>query len=190
MLTIFLAMLDTPDEQSMFTELYETYRGQMLSTAVSILHDEQLAEDAVNQAFLKLIKSFSKIKGFSGNQTRQYLVSIVRNVAIDMYNKRQKIIEVSFDEAYDLSGRIVDDSFIAQLEYNELLNVVEKLPEIYFDALFLSSQFGFTVREIADTLNLSISGVKLRLMRGRQKLSALLKEVKAECNRDTSSTTL
>jgi len=178
MLYIFLAMLESPEEKKKFTELYQENRSLMFSVAQGILRDEYLAEDAVDQAFLKLIRSFKQIEDFSCNQTRDYLVIIVKHVAIDMYNERRRIVEVSFDEAYDMNNRPMDDPFIAQLDYDQLLEVIDQLPEIYYEALFMSSQLGFSVKEIASSLNLSSSAVKLRLMRARQKLSAMLEEVK------------
>ena len=44
---IYLSLLDSPEEQSKFTQLYKTYRYTMMYTADNILHDHQLAEDAV-----------------------------------------------------------------------------------------------------------------------------------------------
>jgi len=178
MLYIFLAMLESPEEKKKFSELYREYRSRMFSVAHGILRDKHLAEDAVNQAFLKLIKSFKKIEDFSCNQTQDYLVVIVKNVAIDMYNGRRRIVEVSFDEAYDMDNKPMDDPLIEQLGYDALLEVIKQLPEIYCETLYLSSQLGFSVNEIARSLNLSSSAVKQRLMRARQKLSALLEEMK------------
>jgi len=171
-------MLDSPEEKKKFEELYQEYKNLMFSVAYGILRDEHLGEDAVDQAFLKLIRSFNKIENFSCNQTRDYLVTIVKNVAIDMYNKRHRIVEVPFDEAYDIDSKLMDDPIIAKLGYNQLVEVIKKLPEIYCETLYLSSQLGLSVNEIASSLNLSSSAVKLRLMRARQKLSAMLEAVK------------
>ena len=50
---ILLMMVDTPEEKRKFVILYENYRYLMLKVAVDILHDYQLAEDAVQEAFGK-----------------------------------------------------------------------------------------------------------------------------------------
>lgn len=174
MLIFFLSMLETAEDKQEFAELYEANRDRMFCIAKSILHDEYLAEDAVNQAFLKLIYVFSKIKDFSCNQMRNYLVIIVRNTSIDIYNKREKIVEVSFDESYATDDQYEDAAFGIPLEYSEVVEAIDRLPEIYSEALYLSYYAGLSVNEIARSLNLSVSAVKQRLMRARSKLRAML----------------
>lgn len=56
MLTLYLSMLDT-EEKSKMEELYNTYKGLMLHIAFDILKDYDLANDALHDAFLKMIKS-------------------------------------------------------------------------------------------------------------------------------------
>lgn len=51
---ILLMMVDTPEEKRKFVILYERYRYLMLKVAVDILHDYQLAEDAVQEAFVRV----------------------------------------------------------------------------------------------------------------------------------------
>ena len=177
MLLFLLAMLETPEEKQKFTELYEANRDRMFSVAKGILRDEQLAEDAVQQAFLRLIRYPKKIESFSCNQARNYLVVIVRNTAIDMYNRRRRIAEVPFDDSY---GTHEDGELTVTLENDELLEAVDQLPEIYSEALYLSYYLGLSVNEIAGSLHLSDGAVKLRLMRARQKLRVILEGVDAK----------
>lgn len=174
MLPIFLSMLETPEEKQLFTELYEANRRLMLSVAMKILRDEHLAEDAVNQAFMKLISNFKTCEENSRNQTKNYWVIISRSAAIDIYNERRKIAEIPLDEAHDLNDRYEEDTFASKVDFDHLIETIDKLPEMYCDILYLSYILGFSVKEIASMLDISISAVKQRLMRARQKLSALL----------------
>ena len=64
MLPIYLSMLDGDDEKSKFESLYLTYRKLMFHVANGILNDEGLAEDAVHQAFLKILENFDKVRNF------------------------------------------------------------------------------------------------------------------------------
>ena len=57
---IYLQMLDTPEEKSKFETLYYTHRRTMLHIAMQILKDHQLAENAVQEAFIRLAKNFLK----------------------------------------------------------------------------------------------------------------------------------
>ena len=67
MLLFLLAMLETTEEKQKFAELYEANRDRMFSVAKGILRDNHLAEDAVQQAFLRLIRYPKKIESFSCN---------------------------------------------------------------------------------------------------------------------------
>ena len=58
---IYLQMLETPEEKSKFEQLYLEYKGLMFHVAYEILHNEQDAEDAVHQAFVKIAENIKKI---------------------------------------------------------------------------------------------------------------------------------
>ena len=75
MLQLYLQLLDTEEEKQGFELLYETYRKLMHWVANNILHDEKLAEDAVHEAFLRIIKNFHKINDF---QFLRYLWQIIK----------------------------------------------------------------------------------------------------------------
>ena len=47
---LYLQMLETPEEKSLFEQIYLEYRGLMYHVAYEILHNDQDAEDAVHQA--------------------------------------------------------------------------------------------------------------------------------------------
>ncbi len=56
----YLSLLDTEEEKSKFEQLYYQYRKLMYLCAWEVLRDEQLAEDAVHEAFIKLTKYLKK----------------------------------------------------------------------------------------------------------------------------------
>ena len=51
---IYLMMIDSPEEQSKFEKVYLTYKGLMYHTAYKVLNNEEDAEDAVHNAFVKI----------------------------------------------------------------------------------------------------------------------------------------
>ena len=60
MLMLYMSMLDTQEEKSKFEEIYIQYRKLMFVCAKSILKDDALAEDAVHNAFIKIIRHLQK----------------------------------------------------------------------------------------------------------------------------------
>ena len=87
---IYMMMLETPEEKSLFEQIYLEYRGLMFHVAYEILHNEQDAEDAVHQAFVKIAENIKKIDDPMCPKTHSYVVTIVEHQAIDQYRRLQK----------------------------------------------------------------------------------------------------
>ena len=68
--------------------LYREYRTPMFRIALAILRDEGLAEDAVQQSFLKIFQNFEKIDRTDCNKTRSFIVILMKNTAIDLYRRQ------------------------------------------------------------------------------------------------------
>ena len=58
MLNIFLSLIDSDEDKAKFSNLYEQYKNLMFYIARDILKDEHLAEDAVQEAFIRIAKNF------------------------------------------------------------------------------------------------------------------------------------
>ena len=54
---VYLAMIDSPEDQLKFERIYEKYRYLMLHVAKQILQNHHDAEDAVHQAFISIIEN-------------------------------------------------------------------------------------------------------------------------------------
>ena len=90
-------MLNGQEDKNKFELLYEKYRKLMFYIANNILNDEYLAEDAVHQTFIK-IKNLDKIDDVSCHKTKSFIVIMVRNTAINMYNRRKRTSVIPFDK--------------------------------------------------------------------------------------------
>lgn len=58
---MYLMMIDSPEKESKFKKIYTTYGGLMYHVAYKILNNEEDAEDAVHDAFIKIAENISKI---------------------------------------------------------------------------------------------------------------------------------
>lgn len=82
MLSLYLAALESDGDKKQFRELYRRYHRVMERTALAVLHDPHDAEEAVQEAFLRVIENFSKIYEIPCKDLGGWLVIIVRNEAI------------------------------------------------------------------------------------------------------------
>lgn len=72
-MVLFLALLDTQEEQEKFREIYENYRHFMWYIAQQKLKDTHLAEDAVQEAFLALTRHLDKVEDAHSPERRNFL---------------------------------------------------------------------------------------------------------------------
>lgn len=180
---IYLQMLDTPEEKSKFETLYYTHRRTMLHIAMQILKDHQLAEDAVQEAFIRLAKNFSKIGQVDCPRTRLFVVIIVRNISFTMRTEQQKQIVVEVPETTVPMEYDLEEEVLGRIAYEEVLTVIQELPLIYRDILYLQCVEEYKLTEISKLIGIGIEAVKKRAQRGRK---MLLEQLTEEHNDDYS----
>lgn len=165
--------MPTDDLARRMEELYRQYRSPMFRVALAVLRDEGLAEDAVQQAFLKIFRNFSKIDWADCNKTRSFIVILVRNTAIDLYRRRKRENVISFEE---LERPLpdweepVDERVISSLEGETAARLLAGLDEKHRNLLILRYYHGYRNKEIAELLGMTQAQVALGLHRGKERL--------------------
>lgn len=176
---LFLTMLDSDADRSKFVQLYHKYRYFLWYLARERLQDDHLAEDAVQETFLALTRHMDKIGSVESVATRNFLATIVKNKAMDLWRKRQGITEeeeISPKQEAEVSGEDVLDQYLAQESYERILQAVRQLDEIYRIVFEYKYLHELSDREIADLLDVTPKVVNVRIFRARKKLQNLLRE--------------
>ncbi|QQK08959.1 RNA polymerase sigma factor [Miniphocaeibacter halophilus] len=159
-----------------FEKVYKQYKNLMFSVSFYILKDKMLAEDAVQQAFIKIIEIFNKIEFENCNKTRNLFVLICKNISINMYNSRKNKAAINLEES--IFNNLKDPK--SQLDYDNIENEVEgaikSLPSIYSDVIYCKYVLGYSNSEISKLLNISVGNVRQRISRGKEKLRKILIE--------------
>ncbi len=163
MLILYLQMLDTQEEKIRFEQIYQMYRGLMYHVADNILHNRQDAEDAVHNAFLRIIKHFSKFRNTPSTDHAPQIVVIVKNEAISILRKKQNTIPL---EDWDGCAETSE----AAADYHALVDSFTRLPQTYRAAMEMKLLLGYSDGEIAVKLGLSKTAVSTRISRGRRLL--------------------
>lgn len=173
MLLFYLSLIDTPEDKLKFEKIYEKYRKLMMYVALKILNNRDLSEDAVHDAFLKIIYHLDEIEEISCHKTKAYIVIVIRCTALDILKKEKKYEAFNFDEAEEY--QISDSNITDNLTFDEIIEKVKQLPKIYYDVLALKIYQELSDKEIAVILNISHSAVRKRLQRARAILGKTLK---------------
>lgn len=174
MLIFYLQLIDSKEEKSKFESLYLTYRNLMLNRAYDILHDTGLAEDAVHNAFLRILKNPQKIIDVNSIKSKAFVMIIAENEAKRIYNKEHRATFVNLNED------IMESGFEEKLEDDFNVHIIKKrieqLPDIYTDVFILKYFNDLTDKQIASTLSISVSAVRKRLLRGKHLLLSNIKD--------------
>lgn len=165
MLYVYLNMLETEEERSKFTKLYNKYAKLMKYVAMQKLGDEQLAEDAVHNAFLNIIRSFCTIDEVECHKTKRLLVIVTENAAVDILRSRSRHPLTSFEELEPVLS--VEPDLLEGLVLEELTDRIAALPSIYRDVLELKAYHGLNDKQIAVALDVGHATVRKRLQRAR-----------------------
>ncbi len=171
----FFMDIESNDDRDKVIRLYKNYRRLMYKEAYGILQDRILAEDAVHDSFVKVIKNLHKINERNCPQTRNYLVTICRNTAIDMKKGKLPLSgydedpdNISFEEKGDISDTL--DVVIKKETLDEIAEAIEALDPIYRDVFLLRRVQNHSREEIAEIMNISVEAVKKRLTRAKRKI--------------------
>lgn len=176
MISTALALLETDEQRNVLSEFYQKYKDRFYAIAYSKLHGKAAAEDAVQEAFLRIVDKPENFFKIEHNKRVAYADVIVRNVAIDMFNKNNahELEELTDDVSNENYAPGVEDTVIGSVSKNELLAFILKLPVLQRDILNLKVIFELSNSEIAQKLNVSENVVRQRLYQARKSISAFL----------------
>lgn len=144
-----------------FERLYRQYAGRVNGLCLRMTRDPDLAEDCVQDAFIRAWKALPKFEGRSAFGT--WLHRIAVNVVLE---KRRAPVEreIPVDDTAEYSEPLVFDSL---LETAELEAVVASLPTGARDVLVLSGIYGYDHAEVAEMLGIAVGTCKAQLHRAR-----------------------
>lgn len=177
MLQLYLALIDEEWDLIRFEEAYYEYKGLLHYIAKKILQDEHRAEDAVQEAFLRIAKNFHKVGNIKTTSTKNFFILITRRVCLNLLERKEKFStateeEISFFENSYTPG-CLPDSFAGEAE---LIRQILSLPESARSVLYLQTVYGFNAKETANLLGISVGAVWKRTSRARAILKKELEE--------------
>mgnify|MGYP002282969079 FL=1 len=177
MLQLYLALIDEEWDLIRFEEAYYEYKGLLHYIAKKILQDEHRAEDAVQEAFLRIAKNFHKVGNVKTTSTKNFFILITRRVCLNLLEREEKFStateeEISLFENSYTPGSL-PDSFAGEAE---LIRQILNLPESMRSVLYLQAVYGFNAKETANLLGISVGAVWKRTSRARVILKKELEE--------------
>lgn len=174
----FLLTIQDENLRNRLEEIYIRYKKDAYWIAVKILHDKFEAEDVVHEAIIKISSIIEKDEGLDCNKIKGLIVIIVRNLSINIYNRRKKIVTSTYDGSFEnLADNLNLNEEIIQLEQAKLIaDLLAEINPTYADIITLKYYHEYSNSEISQLLNISEGNVRTRLLRARLAIKKILEQ--------------
>ncbi len=162
-----------------FVELSKRHANRVFQSAYRVTGNRQDAEDALQDAFLN---AFTHMKNFEGRSSfSTWLTRIAINSALMILRKKRNCYEIPIDGG-DGGGENfatceprcpMDDPeshYVRGERHNSLRKAIHQLPPVYREVIQLRQAKERSVREIAQSLGITVSAVKSRMSRAKSAL--------------------
>jgi RNA polymerase sigma-70 factor (ECF subfamily) len=173
-----LVALLKSEDQSAFAYLYDNYSGALNGIIYKMIGDKELAEDVLQEAFLKIWNNISTYDSAKG-RLFTWMLQITRNVTIDTirsksYKKQSKILnkENSVDQVRDNDRNVNPEANFDALGIRKQLSLLKTDYKQIIDLAYFE---GLTQDEISKKLDVPLGTVKTRMRTALMELRKILK---------------
>ena len=158
--------LDGPGVEAAFAQLYDRYGRTVFGVGLKILGDRSLAEELIQEVFLKVWRSSGTFDPSRGSFST-WLYRVTRSVALDLYRKRANRVHPVFDGDSHLAAmrdrsagpqEIVDESWLSW----RVSRALEVLDAPHREVIELAYFGGLSQREISERTGVPLGTVKTR----------------------------
>ncbi len=153
--------------------LYRKYAADMYKVCLMYADDKADASDILQESFIKIFKNINKFR-FEGS-LRGWIRRTVVHTAINAYNKKQRDTQVVVPMAESGEVDATIDSIVGQLEANDIIKLVNSLPQRAKEVLKLYAIEGYKHQEIAKILGITEGTSKSQFSRAKKMLQNSIK---------------
>lgn len=171
-----LIQLAKQKNQKSQTRLINIFWVDVFSFVMKKVQDENIADELTVSVFSKVL---AKLDLYDADfQFKTWILTIAQNTVIDYWRKKSRENEDStdnFDEYRNQFARSPEELLISAEDHQQIVSVIESLDANYQQIIRLRFFEEKSIKEIAEELNLTVANTKIRIMRAKKLLAALLK---------------
>jgi RNA polymerase sigma factor (sigma-70 family) len=168
-------------DQAAFTFLLNHYWNEVYGFMLKRIENEASAEDITIETFSK---AFDKIASYNPEfQFNTWLISIAKNVHIDLLRKKKSslFVEITDKEdqkAYNIADTTPskEDELIKEQNLSQLLRFIKELKPHYQEVIQLRYFQEMSYQEIANKIEEPLSNVKIKLLRAKKLLAEIIRD--------------
>lgn len=162
-------------DSSAYQPLVERYRHLVYTTVVKIVRDEHTARDVAQEAFWQAYRSLNNFRGEAAFSS--WLVRIAVNKALDFTRRQRRSRELPLEQSVELADCPApgpEEQVVEREMAAELLEHVERLPEIYRQVVRQHFIHYLSYKEIARREGVSVKTVASRIHRAKTMLRRMV----------------
>lgn len=174
---------DGNDLYRRFRLVFEELYAPLCQYAFNFVKNRDACEDIVQEIFTRIWEKNRRLLGATGNDTRYYLFTAVRNNCLTYINREQRMPVYSLTDRHleeNSQGDWVDGMAEAdpQMDYNtRLAGYIEQLPPKCKEVFLLSRMGQLSSREVASALEISVKTVENQLWKAMKILRSLARSM-------------
>ncbi len=159
------------DQTDAFDDLYKHYKHKIFNYFYRMTGNRENAEDLTQETFLKAYQGIDRFEGRSSIST--WLFRIAVNTYLNAVAKTKQAPEECTVETIKDPSSLTKEMELRELQWC-MQKFLSDLPDSYRTPIILYELQGLRIKEIAEIMNISPETVKIRLIRGRKKLRAIM----------------
>ncbi|HEY4386006.1 MAG TPA: sigma-70 family RNA polymerase sigma factor [Ktedonobacteraceae bacterium] len=170
--------MQTSDQRLRFEQLILPHLDAAYNLARWLTHNDQDAQDVVQEAYLRAFKFFHS---FRGGDSRSWVLTIVRNTCYT-WLQRQHVDEIFDEELHDAECVFSnpEDLHIQRIEQGKITEALNNLPTEFREIIVLREIEDLSYKDISTIMHIPLGTVMSRLARARKQLQRFLAVQKNE----------
>lgn len=154
----------------MWDEIYQRHYPELLKYCIAACRDQELAEDLVQETFLKALQNAEVFEDLSSSQRRAWLYRTMKNLLCDRY--RRAVLEKEYLQQSPEEVTYMEPG-IQQTENEMVLQKLTPEDRMLFTLRYME---GYNAQEISEMLGIPTGTIRARLSRCRKRLKHMLEE--------------
>lgn len=166
-----------------FDLLVDRYQSKMYTTIFLIVKDQKVAEDLLQDVFVKVVKTLNSDKYNEEGKFQPWVMRISHNLAIDYFRKAKRYPTILMEDGSNIFNSLrfaednVEDRQVREENIELVKRLIEELPETQKQVLIMRHYLDMSFQEIADqtgvSINTALGRMRYALIHLRKKMKQL-----------------
>lgn len=146
-----------------FDLLVDRYQNKMYTTIFLIVKDQKIAEDLLQDVFMKVVKTLNSDKYNEEGKFQPWVMRIAHNLAIDYFRKAKRYPTIMMEDGSNIFNSLsfaeenIEDQQVREDNIELVKRLIDELPETQKEVLIMRHYLDMSFQEIADKTGVSIN---------------------------------